>query len=123
MAIQRNRSRKRLVLITASIMCFALVQCHRKSPNEKYPVSTTPGGPVDPQLVKKIYDMKCAICHGFDGRQQYAGAKDLGASTMTREQIITQIAEGKGTMPPQKDVLGPEQIAALADFVLTLRPK
>jgi cytochrome c553 len=104
-------------------LAMIIVQCNGKSSKEKYPISTTPGGPPDPLLVKKLYDNKCAICHGFDGRQQYAGAKDLGASTLSRDQVITQISDGKGTMPPQKDVLGPEQIAALADFVLTLRSK
>lgn len=123
MAIQRNRSRQRLVLITGLLLSFTLVQCDRQSSKDKFPISTTPGGPIDAQLVKKLYDNKCAICHGFDGRQQFAGAKDLGASTLSKEEIITQIAEGKGTMPPQKDVLGKDQIDALSDFVLTLRSK
>jgi mono/diheme cytochrome c family protein len=86
-----------------------------------YPVSATPGGPVDMALVKKLFSVKCALCHGTDGKQQYAGAKNLAESTLIREEIIQRIQEGKGTMPPQKDVLSEEQINALADFVLTLR--
>ncbi len=74
-------------------------------------------------MTKKLYETKCAICHGFDGRQQYAGAKDISLTAMDKTQIITQISEGKGSMPPQKNVLSPEEIEAIAEFVLQLHVK
>jgi mono/diheme cytochrome c family protein len=61
------------------------------------------------------------LCHGSDGKQQYAGAKNLGESTLVRDEIVNRIREGKGAMPSQKDVLSDEQINALADYVLALR--
>jgi mono/diheme cytochrome c family protein len=125
MAIQTSRRGKRLVLISSCIVFFtasvALFSCSGKKTRDQYPVSHEEGGPVDPVLVKKLYDVKCALCHGFDGKQQYAGAKNLSLSTLDKAQTIHQITEGKGAMPPQKDVLSEEQIAALADFVMTLR--
>jgi mono/diheme cytochrome c family protein len=123
MAIQSNRRRQRLVLSLFVSFILAIAACNDGGSKKNLPVSNEPGGKPDPVLVKKLYDAKCAICHGFDGRQQYAGAKDISASTMTRDQIIQQIAEGKGSMPPQKDVLDTDQIAALADFVLALQGK
>jgi mono/diheme cytochrome c family protein len=61
------------------------------------------------------------LCHGYDGAQQFAGAKNLSQSVLPKNEVVSRIAEGKGTMPPHKDVLSEEQIDALADFVLTLR--
>jgi mono/diheme cytochrome c family protein len=40
---------------------------------------------------------------------------------LPKNEVVLRIAEGKGSMPPHKDVLNEEQIDALADFVLTLR--
>lgn len=124
MAIQIGGRRKRLVLIlsvSAVLVCFGFFSCSGKKSKDAYPVSATPGGPADPVLVKKLFDVKCALCHGYDGRQQYAGAKNLGESSITRDEVLYRIREGKGAMPPQKDVLSDEQINALADYVFSLR--
>jgi mono/diheme cytochrome c family protein len=40
---------------------------------------------------------------------------------MSREDRIALITYGKGTMPPQKDVLDAATIAAIADHLETLR--
>jgi mono/diheme cytochrome c family protein len=124
MAIQIGGRRKRLVLIfSVSVLVgsFGFSSCSGKKSKDAYPVSATPGGPVDPVLVKKLFDVKCALCHGYDGKQQYAGAKNLGESTLIRDEVLNRIREGKGAMPPQKDVLSDEQINALADYVISLR--
>lgn len=109
-----------LALFSFSLLIFS---CNGKKTKEAYPVSQTPGGPFDPVLVKKLFDVKCALCHGYDGKQQYAGAKNLGESTLSMDEVIHQIKNGKGAMPPQKDVLSDEQIQALSEFVFTLRNK
>jgi mono/diheme cytochrome c family protein len=84
-------------------------------------VRASENGPVDFTLVKKLYGVKCALCHGYDGAQQFAGAKNLTQSVLPKNEVVLRIAEGKGSMPPHKDVLNEEQIDALAEFVLTLR--
>jgi mono/diheme cytochrome c family protein len=120
MAVQNGWRRSWLVLIACSLV-FGLVACSEKKTRDQYPVRSAEDGPVDATLVKKLYDVKCALCHGYDGAQQFAGAKDLTQSVLPKNEVLLRIAEGKGSMPPHKDVLSEEQIDALAEFVLTLR--
>ena len=120
MAVQNGRRRTRLVLITALAVLVG-VSCGGTKTRDQYPVRAMEGGPVDFALVKKLYDVKCALCHGYDGAQQFAGAKDLTQSVLQKNEIKLRIAEGKGSMPPHKDVLSEDQMDALADFVLTLQ--
>jgi mono/diheme cytochrome c family protein len=77
--------------------------------------------PNAPIQAAELYQKKCSICHGDDGKLAVAGAKDLTKSTLSVEEIDAQIAFGKGTMPPHKDVLTKEEIRAIAEFTLTLR--
>jgi len=109
-----------LVLIV-SVVLVVIASCGGAKTRDQYPVRTTDNGPVDFTLVKRLYDVKCALCHGYDGAQQFAGAKDLTQSVLIKDEVVLRIAEGKGSMPPHKDVLSAEQMDALADFVLTLR--
>lgn len=120
MAVQSGWGRTWLVLI-ASVAMLTAGSCGERKTKELYPVKATEDGPVDLSLVKKLYDVKCALCHGYDGAQQFAGAKDLTQSILPKNEVVLRIAEGKGTMPPHHDVLSEEQIDALADFVISLR--
>ena len=110
-----------MVLIAAITSLVLITSCGGSKTRNQYPVKLSDDGPVDFNLVKKLYDVKCALCHGYDGAQQFAGAKDLTQSVLPKSDVVLRIAEGKGTMPPHKDVLSAEQLDALADFVLTLR--
>ena len=120
MAVQNGRRRTWLVLIT-SVATLLVASCGGSKTRDQYPVRSGDNGPVDVTLVKKLYDVKCALCHGYDGAQQFAGAKDLTQSVLPKNEVVLRIAEGKGSMPPHKDVLSVEQMDALADCVLTLR--
>jgi mono/diheme cytochrome c family protein len=121
MAVQNGRGRTRLVLIASLAFLLAVASCGGSKTRDQYPVRTAESASVDLTLVKKLYDVKCALCHGYDGAQQFAGAKDLTQSVLPKSEVVLRIAEGKGSMPPHKDVLSAEQMDALADFVLTLR--
>ena len=121
MAFQNGRRRTRLVLIVSLASLLAIASCGGSKTRDQYPVRASDDGPIDFGLVKKLYDVKCALCHGYDGAQQFAGAKDLTQSVLPKNEVVLRISEGKGTMPPHKDVLTEEQMDALADFVLTLR--
>ncbi len=83
--------------------------------------AVTGSGPIDPTVAKSLYSAKCGICHGADGAMNYAGAKDLSISTLTREEVLAQVTYGKGTMPPMKGQLNDEQIEAVADYCISLR--
>ncbi len=109
------------MVLIAAVISATLSACGGGKSRDLYPVKATPDGPVDATMVKKLYDVKCALCHGYDGAQQFAGAKDLSQSELPKSEVELRIAEGKGTMPPHKDVLSEEQIDALADFVMALR--
>jgi mono/diheme cytochrome c family protein len=76
----------------------------------------------------KTYTSKCANCHGKDGKGETAmgkkkGAKDLGASKMTVEEIVKVVtegknnAEGKPASPAFKDKLQADEINAVSAYV------
>lgn len=124
MAIQRSRSRKRLVLTgffsSLLIVLFFSFNACRSSDSHKPTIKSSPDAPIDAAMVKTLYNTKCGICHGEDGKMNYAGAKDLTLTAMTKAEIVVQIKYGKGSMPPQNGVLDDEQIDALADYTIAL---
>ena len=79
-----------------------------------------------------LFEQYCIPCHGPDGHARTPaarklGAKDLTASRLTDAEIAHQIAEGKKDaggkerMPPFKPKLADPEIAALVEFVKSLR--
>jgi len=70
---------------------------------------------------KLIFKQYCIVCHGADGKLGVSGAKDLSASTLSKEERILQVTNGKGLMTPYKDILSAEQIASVVDYLEELR--
>ena len=70
---------------------------------------------------KVIFESKCQSCHGADGKLGLSGAKDLTQSALSPQEKIDIITNGKKTMAAYKDQLSQEQIAAVADYVQTLK--
>lgn len=73
---------------------------------------------------RKIFSEYCVLCHKYDGRggpSEGGYGADLRRTTLTREQIVVTITYGRQArgMPPFKDLLEPEKIQTLADFILT----
>lgn len=104
--------KKNKILATFSffliIVSFGLAQ---KSKNEK-------AG--DKTLVvngKEIYEEKCALCHGSDGKLGVSGAKDLSVSALDHKGIVTIITDGKNSMASYKAVLSAEQIELVANYI------
>ena len=80
---------------------------------------------------KKIFKNDCLKCHGRDGKGSKRGKK-LGTpdftdaewqASLTDEQLIAIVTNGKKKMPSQKDNLTPEEIKALVKYVRMLAPK
>jgi cytochrome c5 len=68
---------------------------------------------------KGIYDARCSMCHGQDGKLGMAGASDLSVSALNKEDLLKIILNGKGSMPPSG--LSKEEAEKVAEYVLTLR--
>jgi mono/diheme cytochrome c family protein len=74
---------------------------------------------------QKLYETKCAQCHGPDGTGntvvgKAVGAKDLNsaeAKKLTDAEIHAQIDQGKGNMPPFGGTLNKAQIDSLIPIV------
>lgn len=70
----------------------------------------------------KTFAANCAFCHGTDGKKAYRGATDLSKSTLDATLVEQMVREGsKGKMPAYMNVLSPEEITAVGNFVQTLR--
>jgi cytochrome c6 len=80
---------------------------------------------------QKLFETNCVKCHGADGSGNTAigkavGAKDLRsaeAKKLTDAEIITQITQGKGNMPPFGDSLSKANINDLMAYVRELGKK
>ena len=68
-----------------------------------------------------MYKYKCAICHGENGVSVIKGAPNLVSTEYTMEERVAIIMNGKGTMPPQKDVLDMPTIRGLAMYIDSLK--
>ena len=70
---------------------------------------------------KYLYTLKCASCHGQDGKLGAGGAKDLSLSTITDKEIKGIISNGKAPMPSFKSSLSNDEIEEVMKFVKNLR--
>ena len=72
---------------------------------------------------KAIFDAKCQQCHGADGTLKLSGAKDLTASTLSRDEKIAVVMNGKNAMMSYKKQLTQQQIEDVVAYVETLKSK
>lgn len=108
---------KRLALNASLLVLLTLAACGDEAPKKG---NTTKDGLPQPDIAA-LYDMKCGICHGREGNLMVGGAPDLTKSSLDLAGRIQLITYGKNTMPPQKDLLTPEQIKDLATYVEKFR--
>jgi mono/diheme cytochrome c family protein len=66
---------------------------------------------------KEIFEEKCTLCHGGNGKLGVNGAKDLSVTALDHKGITDIISNGKNTMASYKDVLTKEQIEAVASYI------
>ena len=88
----------------------------KTTPNEFANVEPTAMG-------KTIYESKCMNCHGSDGKSGLSGAKDLTASTLSRDEKTQIIKTGKNTMMGFSGQLDDVQIEAVVDYIEELQAK
>ena len=68
---------------------------------------------------KEIFEEKCSLCHGNDGKLGMAGAKDLSVSMLDHAGIVEIITNGKNGMISYKSTLSVEQIEAVSSYIET----
>jgi Cytochrome c, mono- and diheme variants len=80
---------------------------------------------------KKIFENDCRKCHEKDGKGTKRG-KGLGVpdftdgewqDSVTDEQLIKSITNGKKKMPKQAERLSPEEIKAMVKYIRFFKPK
>jgi cytochrome c6 len=81
--------------------------------------SSSSSNPVNPGLA--IYKKYCVTCHGADGKMGLNGAANLAISTLSKEESVAIITNGRKMMAPYKSILTEQEISQVADHVLTLR--
>lgn len=68
-----------------------------------------------------LFQQKCVVCHGKDGKGtpagQKMGAKDLTATKLSEPDVEGVIANGRGKMTAYKGKLTEPQIKELAKYV------
>jgi mono/diheme cytochrome c family protein len=94
----------------------------------QFNLSSTYGDKID---YKKIFKNECQKCHERDGKGTKRG-KELGVpdftdakwqASVTDEQLIKSITNGKKKMPKQEGRLSPEEIKAMVKYVRFFGPK
>lgn len=70
---------------------------------------------------KKIFESKCAKCHGNDGMKGRFGAANLKVNRSDDSQLFRVISKGKNWMPSWEKKLRPEQIKSVITYIKTLR--
>ncbi len=95
-----------LLLITASYGLGEVGKKHREKGTEIA---------ADKVDGKEIYEAKCSVCHGNDGKAGLSGATDLSQTQMAADSIKFMIQNGRRTMV--KVDITDEQAAAVAAYV------
>lgn len=75
------------------------------------------GGAVAAVSGKEIFEDKCSLCHGDNGKLGLNGAKDLSVTKLDHKGIADIIAQGKNGMASYKDVLTTAQIEAVTSYI------
>lgn len=111
-------------------LLLSLAACDRRPPAPT-PIVAAVAAPKaeDLELGRRIYNFRCYFCHGYSGNAQTLAStyltprpRDFTATSpeqLSRETMLEAIRNGRpGTaMKSFSDILKPEEIAAVADFV------
>jgi len=108
---------KRLIFIIP-LLAFGLITCKFNSNEQATHVQPDDSAQVDG---KTLYEQKCKVCHGADGKLGLSGASDLSVSVLAHEEVVNVVTNGRNTMVGWKGVLSPTEIEALATYVEGLR--
>jgi mono/diheme cytochrome c family protein len=82
----------------------------------------------NPSELAKVFNEKCALCHGEDGKGKVKGAPDFTNAEWQKKETDAEFADmikvgKKPTMPAFADKLSDEQIKALVGYVRSFAKK
>ena len=97
---------------------FFLFSCGPQTEELK---ETSEEKPITKEDATSLFLVRCASCHGEDGKLGVSGAKDLSISTLTDAEISSTIYNGKNGMPSFGGSFTQEQLKALVPVVKSLR--
>jgi mono/diheme cytochrome c family protein len=69
----------------------------------------------------EVYKKNCTVCHGEDGKLGVNGSKDLTVSTLTLNERMAIIQNGKGLMTAFGEILSLEEVHAVASYTMELK--
>jgi len=99
---------KQIALITA--ICCTVLACGQKKASS----GTIADG-------KTVYKQNCVLCHGPNGKLGANGSKDLTKSTLSMDERVSIIKNGKGAMIGLGNILTEDEIQAAAQFTFDLQ--
>ena len=70
---------------------------------------------------KSLFVQHCSTCHGLDGTKGKFGAKNLQKSTLTDEQYLKIILNGKRIMPAWEKKITTGQVSDIITYLKTLK--
>lgn len=106
------------IYILFSLCLTALFVFNACSSSETPKQTTSPKAAASesPPLGETVYKKNCVLCHGIKGNLSVAGSIPLTTSTISLEESIEVITNGRGTMIPHK-FLGDKKIKAVAAYI------
>lgn len=111
---------KKHILIAAALIVCLVTRCSTGEPKTRRAVtpSVTENSA---EKGKVLFEEKCVMCHGEDGKAGISNAADLQASELDTLSVIRIITHGKNAMPAFSEQLGTGEIDRISDYVFTLR--
>jgi mono/diheme cytochrome c family protein len=96
---------------------FVQANDHQKAIEEAKKPEVVSTVPLDAVAAEAVYKQSCISCHGGNLEGGVGPALTKVGSVMTEPQLVKQIANGKGIMPPFKSTLKDTEIANLSKWL------
>lgn len=121
---------RKIVISGVVLLLVGVLSCSNPSPHvvdldTSVPTATHETSAVESNLEagKAVYKQICITCHGAKGDLQLNGASNLRTSTLSQDERVQVIANGRKTMLAYKSMFSAAQIEAVAAYTLSLTQK
>ena len=102
------------------IPCLIVVACSNQDSANQSSAKNTARVP-GMQNAKLLFEVRCAACHGNNGKGGIGNVPDLQASESDSIAIFQTIQKGKDNMPSFKTVITENEMRLLAEYVYHLK--